>query len=130
MQDDRIGPAEGGGRRAAQGPEDRGLLAMLGQIHLARRDWARADQVAALLRAQGGPEAKAMAAGLETASLRGQGKTSDAIAALEGLAGADGGNVAAMADLMQSYAEAGDLAAAQGYLDGVFAKDRRACRRS
>ena len=28
-----------------------------------------------------------------------------------------------MADLMQSYVEAGDLAAAQGYLDGVFAKD-------
>ena len=28
-----------------------------------------------------------------------------------------------MADLMQSYAEAGDLAAAQGYLDGVFAAD-------
>ena len=96
---------------------------MLGQIHLARRDWARADQVAALLRSQESPEAKAMAAGLETASLRGQGKTSDAIAALEGLAGADGGDVRAMADLMQGYAEAGDLAAAQTYLDGVLARD-------
>ena len=124
MQDDRIGPAEGVVVDALrQAPEDRGLLSMLGQIHLARRDWARADQVAALLRAQGGPEAKATAAGLETASLRGQGKTSDAIAALEGLAGADGADVRAMADLMQSYAEAGDLAAARGYLDGVFAAD-------
>ena len=124
MQDDRIGPAEGVVVDALRkAPEDRGLLSMLGQIHLARRDWARADQVAALLRAQGGPEAKATAAGLETASLRGQGKTSDAIAALEGLAGADGADVRAMADLMQSYAEAGDLAAARGYLDGVFAAD-------
>ena len=33
------------------------LLLELGQIHLARQDWARADQVAALLRKQDDPEA-------------------------------------------------------------------------
>ena len=86
-------------------------------------DWARAAQVAALLREQEGPEAAAMAASLETASLRGQGRAADAAAALEGLAGADGGNVRAMADLVQGYVEAGDLDAAQRYLDGVLAKD-------
>ena len=123
-QDKRLGPAEGvvvdALRRA---PDDRRLLLELGQIHLARQDWARAAQVAALLRKQEGPEAAAMAASLETASLRGQGRSADAAAALEGLAGPDGGNVRAMADLVQGYADAGDLDAAQRYLDGVLAKD-------
>ena len=63
-----------------------------------------------------------MAAGLETASLRGQGRTDDAAAALEGLAGPDGilagGNARAMAELVRSYWRAGDLAAARRYLDG------------
>jgi tetratricopeptide (TPR) repeat protein len=124
MQDARTGPAEAVVVDALRkAPENRDLLGMLGRIHLARKDWARADQVAALLRAQGAPESLAMAAGLETASLRGQGRTSDAIAALEGLAGADGGDVRAMAALLQSYAEAGDLEAAARYLDGVLAAD-------
>ena len=56
MQDDRTGPAEAvlvdALRRA---PEDPELLATLGEIHLARRDWARAGQVAALLARLGRP---------------------------------------------------------------------------
>ena len=38
-------------------------------------------------------------------------------------AGPDGGNARAMADLVQSYVDAGDPDAAQRYLDGVLAKD-------
>ena len=124
LQDNRLGPAEGvvvGALRRA--PDNRQLLLQLGQIHLARQDWTRAAQVAAILRKADDPEAKTMAASLETASLRGQGRTADAAAALEGLAGPDGGNVRAMADLVQGYADAGDLDAAQHYLDGVLAKE-------
>ena len=128
MQDKRAGPAEGvlvdALRRAPDNPD---LLLMLGQIHLERRDWARAGQVAALLRGIGDPRAEAMAASLETASLRGQGRTADVIATLEALAGPDGGDgpidAQAMASLVRSYVEAGDLDAAERHLDGVLAQD-------
>ena len=68
-----------------------------------------------------------MAASLETASLRGQGRTADVIATLEALAGPDGGDgpidAQAMASLVRSYVEAGDLDAAERHLDGVLAQD-------
>lgn len=124
MQDERAGPAEGvivdALRRAPENPE---LLLMLGQIHLDRHDWARAAQVAAILRKQGSPTADAMAASLETASLQGQGRAAEVITSLEGMAGPDGADAQAMASLMQSYVAAGDLDAAQAYLDGVLSKD-------
>ena len=126
LQDQRIGPAEGvitdALRRA---PNDPGLLEALGQIQLARHDWTRAAQVADLLTQQDSPEAKAMGASLESASLRGQGRAADAATALAGLAGPDGAgdNAGAMADLVQSYVAAGDPAAARRYLGGVLDKD-------
>jgi tetratricopeptide (TPR) repeat protein len=131
MRDDRIGPAEGVVTDALrQAPDDRDLLQALGQIHLARRDWARAAQVADLLKAQDDPEAKAMGASLESASLRGEGRAADAATALAGLAGdagsggGDGGSSpGTMADLVQSYVAAGDPLAARRYLDGVLAGD-------
>ena len=124
LQDKRTGPAEAVMTDALRrSPDDPELLLMLGQIHLARQDWARAGQVADLLRKEDSPEAQAMAAGLQTASLRGQGRGADAAAELEGLAGSDGGNVQAMADLVQGYVRSGDLDAAATYLDGVLAKD-------
>ena len=127
LQDQRIGPAEGVVTDALRrAPDDPGLLEMLGQIHLARRDWTRAAQVADLLKRQDSPEAKAMGASLGSASLRGEGRAADAAAALEGLAAADGnagGSAGAMADLVQSYVAAGDPAAARRYLEGVLAKD-------
>ena len=53
MQEDRPGPAEGVVTDALRrDPENRELLDMLGRIHLARKDWARAGQVAGILRAQ------------------------------------------------------------------------------
>jgi predicted Zn-dependent protease len=112
MQENRPGPAEGvvvdALRRDPQNPE---LLNLLGRIHLARRDWARADQVAGLLAAQGDPVATAMATALRTASLAGQGRGGEAVAALEALAG--DGNAAALADLARAHLAAGDPAAAE-----------------
>ena len=53
MQDNRTDPAEGVVVDALQrAPENPELLNMLGRIHLARRDWTRAAQVAEILRKQ------------------------------------------------------------------------------
>lgn len=126
MRDKRVGPAEGVVTDALRhDPENRDLLLMLGQIHLERQDWTRVDQVAAILRKQGNPQSDAMAASLETASLEGQGRTDDVIKSLEGLAGPDGANGAAMTELMRGYVAKGDLAAARRYVDGLLAQDPR-----
>jgi tetratricopeptide (TPR) repeat protein len=123
MQENRPGPAEGvvvdALRRA---PEDRELLATLGRIHLARRDWTRAGQVAAILRAAGDPVATAMAAALDAERLAGEGRPQAAVPLLETLA-AGGGDAGAMAELVRAQVAAGDLAAARAYLDGVLAED-------
>lgn len=124
LRDGKIGPAESVVIAALRkAPDDRDLLQELGSIQLARKDWARVGQVVAILRQQDDPAARAMAADLETASLRAQGRTADAAAALEGLAGPDGGDAAAMAQLVQNYVAAGDPAAARRYLGDVLAKD-------
>jgi len=123
LQDRRTGPAEGVVVDALRrSPADPGLLEMLGRIHLERGDWARARQVAGLLRQQGDPAAARVAADLETASLRGEDRRDDTVALLEGLA-AEGGDTRAMAQLLQTHVEAGDLDAAQTYLDGVLAAE-------
>ena len=92
LQDERIGPAEGVVVDALRRAPGRPAAAAR-----ARPDPPRAPGLGA--RRAGGrrscasrtsPEAKAMAASLETASLRGQGRAADAAAALEGLAGPDG----------------------------------------
>ena len=54
MQENRPGPAEGVIVDALRrDPENRELLNTLGRIHLAREDWARAGQVAGILREAG-----------------------------------------------------------------------------
>jgi predicted Zn-dependent protease len=123
MQEGRPGPAEGvvvdALRRA---PENRELLGLLGRIHLARRDWDRAGQVAEILRTKGDPAAAAMAAALDTARLEGEGRPQAALPLLETLAGG-GGGAAAMADLVRAQVAAGDIAGATAYVDGVLADD-------
>lgn len=120
LQDDRLGPAEGvvvdALRRA---PDDADLLIELGRIHVARRDWPRVEQVAGLLRDRG---AEAAAAELALASLSAAGRVEETLGMLRDLAG-DGGDAAAMAQLVQAYVAAGELDAAQGYVDGVLAAD-------
>ena len=122
LADGRTGPAEGvvvdALRRA---PNDPDLLSTLGQIHVARRDWSRVDQVADLLRTQGGPAAE-LATGLEMASLAGQNRTGETIEMLRDLAGT-GENADAMAQLMQTWVAAGDFDVAQTWLDGVLAAE-------
>jgi Tfp pilus assembly protein PilF len=63
-----------------------------------------------------------MADALEAGSLRGRGRPADALALLEGQAG-QGGDAAAMAELVRRQVEAGETGAAQRYLEGVLAAD-------
>ena len=123
MQEGRVGPAESTVLDALRrAPNDRDLLDVLGRIHLAREDWDRSEQVAGLLRAQGDPVAAAMADGLTTEALRGQGRAEESLALLEDLAG-QGGNAGAMTELVRTHVANGDLAAARSYLDEVLAAD-------
>lgn len=136
LRDGRIGPAEGVVTDALRrAPDDAALLALLGEIHLERRDWARAGQVAELLRAAaaGDPAITAQATRLRAASLRGQGRTEEMITTLQGLASPEGGGPGggpedrtdgkAVADLVQGYVEAGDLPGARRYLDALLARE-------
>lgn len=134
LQDNRTDPAEGVVVDALRGdPENPDLLDMLGQIHLARRDWTRAGQVADILRKQANPQSIARATALDAASLRGQGRTDETIELLKGAAGTGGGteggtgaasgDTRALGQLMQAYVAAGDLDAAQHALDDALARD-------
>jgi tetratricopeptide (TPR) repeat protein len=129
MQEDRPGPAEGIVVDALRrDPENRELLATLGRIHLARKDWTRAGQIADLLRAQGGPVAAAMAARLDAARLQGEGKPADAAAMLEMLASGgpgagmgDGGD--ALAAAVRARLAAGEPGEARRTLEAALADD-------
>jgi predicted Zn-dependent protease len=123
MREGKPGPAESVTTSALRrAPENRDLLALLGEIHVARGDWPRVGQVAEILRGQGDPAATAIAGRLEAARLAAGGDTEATLTALRAMA-ADGGDAAALVQLMQAYVAAGDLAGARAYLDDLLAAD-------
>lgn len=123
MQDGRLGPAEALIVDALrQAPGDPDLLATLGQIHLARRDFARVSQVAGLLAATGNPAAAGAATELELASLEAQGRLDETAALLEGVAG-QGGGTAARVRLVQVHLAEGELEAAKAQVEALLAEE-------
>lgn len=128
MQEERPGPAEGVVTDALRrDPDNLELLDMLGRIHLARKDWARAGQVAGILHAQADPAAAAMATSLEAARLRGEGKPEAAAAMLEALAleggAADHPDGQALAGLVRARLAAGEAAEARRAVEAALASD-------
>lgn len=128
MQEDRPGPAESVVVDALRrDPENRELLAMLGRIHLARKDWTRAGQVAGILRDLGGrgdPVAAAMAATLDAGRLQGEGRPAESAAMLEALAsgsGDAGGD--ALAAAVRARLAAGEAGEARRTLEAALADD-------
>ncbi len=120
LEDGRTGPAEGVVTDALRRlPEDPALLVLLGEIHLARADWARAGQVAELLRGLDDPQAAEAAAGLELARLQGEGRGAEALALLEGLPGSAG----ALKARIEAHLIAGDPAAARAAVEAALAAD-------
>lgn len=123
MQEGRPGPAEGVVVDALRlRPEHRELLNMLGRIHIARKDWARAGQVASILRGLGDPAAIAMANAIEAESLRGEGRAQEAVDLLAGIA-EEGGDARALADVVRAQVEAGDLDGAKARLEEALARE-------
>ena len=117
MQDDRVGPAESVVVDALKvNPNNRDLLLLLGQIHLQRRDWERALQVADLLRKQNDPAATRMADGIEATALRSQDKLDETVKMLRGLVEENDQDTRALAGLVQTYVEAGEIDTAQTYV--------------
>jgi Flp pilus assembly protein TadD len=110
MADGRLDPAEAILAEALrQRPQDPDLLAELGRIRLGQRDWGRAGEVVASLRALGTPAADARATALEVEILSGQNHYTEAIDMLEGLAGEAGDQRPALPGIVQTYLRAGDL---------------------
>ncbi len=124
LREERVGQAESvvldALRRAPENPE---LLVTLGQIHLQRRDWTRARQVAGILRDLGDPALAESAAGLEIAALQGEGRTEDMVSMLQGIAGEGEGNLRARIGLVQARIAAGDVAGAQTEIEALLAED-------
>lgn len=121
LEDGKTDPAEavlGDALRAA--PQDTELLALLGETQLRRQDWVRAGQAAQLLREAGDPAA---ADRIDLARLEGEGKGAESLARLQALAAT--GDEAATAQLMETYAAAGDFAGARAWLDGRLAAEPR-----
>lgn len=124
MQDDRLGPAESVVVDALRlAPQNRDLLLMLGQIHLQRRDWTRANQVAGVLRGLGDQAADQMADSLEATALRSQNRLDETIDLLRSMVAADNQNLRAVAGLVQTYVQAGDIEGAQAYVGEQLAAD-------
>jgi predicted Zn-dependent protease len=124
LEDGRVGPAESvllDGLKAA--PNDIGLLSLLGELHLERRDWARATQVAGLLRERGDPEAVRAADAIEATALRSQNRLEETADMLRGLVEADAGDTRALAGLVQTWVEAGEIDQALTFVNGRLAQD-------
>ena len=124
MQDDRLGPAEAVIVDALRlAPDDPDLQLTLGQIHVARGDWTRAEQVVALLKQQNDPATRQMATALEADVMHHQDRYDETITLLQSLAGERGGNAAAMAEVVETYLQAENVAGARDYLNGIVAAD-------
>jgi tetratricopeptide (TPR) repeat protein len=128
MADGRPGPAEAVVTESLRvHPDDPDLLLALGQIHVERRDWDRAQRIIDRLRALDGPGAAAFAATLEAGALRGQSRFEEMITMIEGLADQGGdraGDSRATAGVVQTYLMAGNLAGARSYVDAALERDR------
>jgi cellulose synthase operon protein C len=124
MGDDRLGPAESTVLDALnRAPNNRDLLVTLGQIHLQRRDWARARQVAGILRESGDPVAAEAAASLEIASFQGEGRVEETVAMLERLSTEGEGDLRAQVGLVQAHVVAGNIDAAQAEVTKILEAD-------
>ena len=116
IEDDRLLPAEEVLIEALRlAPGDPDLLTLLGSVYLQLADWQRATQVEQSLRRTGDAGA-AIADQLRATILSAQGRTEEAIAFLENLAGSgENANVAAQVAVVQARLAAGDATGAVAY---------------
>jgi len=103
-------------------PGNLAILSSLAELYLGASDWARAQDMADLLRAIGAPEADAAAQRVQAALLLGQNRTDDGIAFLQGLVSEGNSDATTVAMILQTQLRAGKTAEARAYLDDQIAR--------
>lgn len=124
IEDDKLGTAESiliNSLRIA--PGNIPVLVELARVYQRQEDWPRNEQVEATLRRLDRPEAVAAADGIKVARLRGQQRTDEALAFLEGMIRQQGGNPRAELVIVQTHLRNGDFAAAEQFVDEVLASE-------
>lgn len=115
MEDGKAAQAEevvGDALRLA--PADADLLAALGELQVARRDWSGLGQTVGLLRGAGTEAGTRAAERLETARAAGEGRPEEALALLRGRA--EAGDSTAAGQYVEALAATGDIAGAQAWV--------------
>ena len=98
------------------------VLARLADLHLAAQDWPRAEEIGNAFRQIGTAEAIEAEKALQTALLLSQNRVSEGIAFLESQIGQGADDLRAIALIVQTHAQAGEVAQARAYLDAELAK--------
>jgi tetratricopeptide (TPR) repeat protein len=98
------------------------VLARLADLYLAAQDWPRAEEIGNAFRQIGTAEAIEAEKALQTALLLSQNRVSEGIAFLESQIGQGADDLRAVALIVQTHAQAGEVAQARAYLDAELAK--------
>ncbi len=124
MADDKLLPAESVLLDALRlAPNNVMLLAPLGQVYVAMKDWNRAGDVARQLAQVSDPAAKAGAEGLNAAILAGQQKTAEALNYLQDLANAEDAGLASKIAVVRAHLANNQVDKAQSYLAELLAQN-------
>ena len=98
------------------------LLEAMANLHLATRDWPRAREIVARLRAIPTPAAEATREQIAAAILLGEGRLDDALALLEGMVDRGMGDIdVTAAAVIQGHLRAGRPGAARDHIDRLLA---------
>lgn len=98
------------------------LLDALGGLYLRQADWLRARDVIEQLRRIGGDQAETIANALQANLLLRQENTTESISFLQGLIDSGDANLEAMALIVRSRLENGEIVEAEEYLDAQIAE--------
>ncbi|MEL6677094.1 MAG: tetratricopeptide repeat protein [Pseudomonadota bacterium] len=124
VRDARVEVAEGVLTAAlSQRPQDRRLLAALGQLQLAQEDWDGAEATAGRLSAIGTEEATRTAVALRSRALSAQNQFTASIDMLLGQLAEDAADIRALRDLTVTYLRAGETDQAVRLLQDALESD-------
>jgi predicted Zn-dependent protease len=104
-------------------PNNVPILIELGRVYLGQEDWARLEQVEATLRRIETDETMAAADSLRVARLQAQDRSDEAVSVLESMIREQGSNAGAELEIVRTHLRAGDVAAAESFVDGMLAEN-------
>ncbi len=104
-------------------PNNIPILIELGRVYLGQQDWARLEQVEGTLRRLETEQTTAAADSLRVARLQAQDRPDEAVTLLESIIQQQGSNSAAELEIVRTYLQDGDVAAAESFVDGMLAQN-------